>query len=43
MGQNIWPGDGINEVFFTRICMAVLRGGQKNGLNNEVTVLPRWP
>ena len=45
MDQKVWPGDRINEgfFFFTRICMAVLPGGQNNGRNNEVTVFPRWP
>ena len=28
--------------FFLRICVAIFPG-QKNGCNNEVTVLLRWP
>ena len=33
-------GDHINQVFFTRKCMAILPGGKKSGCNNKVTVSP---
>ena len=47
MGQNklaVLTGDHVNEGFFLQenvwpFCWA----DKKSGLNNEVTVLPRWP